>query len=92
MPYTLYIHQKPEELTFTLKKKKRVIKKEIYRPKEELSKEFLEFLDKFLKKIKMEVTEIKFFKLRQSKDVGFTAKRVIRAIKNALNFAASITP
>jgi len=88
----LYIHQKPDQLTFTLKKKKRVIKKEIYRPKKELSKEFLEFLDKFLKKIKMEVTEIKSFKLRQSKDVGFTAKRVVRAIKNALNFAASINP
>ncbi len=88
----LHIYQKPDQLTFTLKKKKRVIKKETYRPKKELSKEFLEFLDKFLKKIKMEVTEIKSFKLRQSKDVGFTAKRVIRAIKNALNFAASINP
>lgn len=88
----LYIYQKPDQLTFTLKKKKRVIKKEIYRPKKELSKEFLSILDKFLKKIKVEVTEIKSFKLRQSKDVGFTAKRVIRAIKNALNFAASITP
>lgn len=89
----LHIHQKPSELTFLLKKGKTTIKKETYTPQREISKEFLEFLDKFLKKIKIEITEIKSFKLRQSKDVGFTARRVVKAIVNILNFVlASITP
>lgn len=89
----LHIHQKPERLTFLLKKRNKTIKKETYGQKKEISQEFLEFLDKFLKKIKIEITSIESFKLRQSKDVGFTARRVVKAIVNILNFVlASITP
>lgn len=89
----LHIYQKPEELTFLLKKRKRTIKKKIYKSKKELSKEFLEFLDKFLKSVKIKITDIESFKLSQSINIGFTAKRVGKAIVKALNFVvASVTP
>ncbi len=89
----LHIYQKSEGLTFLLKKEKTTIRKETYKSKKELSKEFLEFLDKFLKSVKIEITDIESFKLSQSMNIGFTAKRVGKAIVKALNFVvASVTP
>lgn len=83
----IHIYQTSNELTFLLKEGNRTIKKEVYKSKEELSKEFLNFLDKFLKSVRIEITDIKSFKLWQSRDVGFTAKRVLRAIVNALGLS-----
>jgi len=89
----LHIYQTSNELTFFLRKGNKTIKKGVYKSKKELSKEFLEFLDKFLKSVKIEITDIESFKLSQSIIIGFTAKRVGKAIVKALNFVvASVTP
>ncbi len=89
----LHIYQTSDELTFLLKKGNKTIKKEIYKSEQELSKEFLIFLDKFFKSIKIKITDIESFKLSQSKNIGFTAKRIGKAIVKTLNFVvASVTP
>lgn len=62
------------------------IEKQRYRIQAEKSDELLETLDKFLKKNKIKITNIKNWKVDFSKEKSITSQRISQSILYALKF------
>lgn len=62
------------------------IEKQRYRIQAEKSDELLKTLDKFLKKNKIKITNIKDWKVDFSKEKSITSQRISQSILSALKF------
>lgn len=83
----LSINVSKERTNFTLKEKNKVIAKSSLANNSDLSKNFLPALDKFLKKHKIEVRNLKKIELKINPKVGLVTSRIVKAIVKTIDWA-----
>jgi hypothetical protein len=85
--YTLLIQLKSNQIKIILYQNKKEIKTVFWEDKLDLDTQLLKKLDKFLKMNKIRIVDIKKVEFAAKEDVGVTAKNIVQATVESLNFA-----
>lgn len=86
----LEIQHKNQQIILSLKGEKE--QKEVFVLSEsgDLARNFLEILDKFLKKCNTSIVSIENIKLQEGKDIGLASSRIVKTIVQTLQFVKSL--
>jgi hypothetical protein len=85
--YTLSIQLKSDQIKIILYQNKKEIKAVSWGDKLDLDTQLLKKLDKFLKMNRIGIVDIKKIEFSDREDVGVTAKNIVQATVESLNFA-----
>ena len=85
--YTLSIQLKSNQIKIILYQDKKEIKAVSWEDKLDLDTQLLKKLDKFLKMNRIRIVDIKKVESTAGEDVGVTAKNIVQATVESLNFA-----
>ena len=85
--YTLSIQLQSNQIKIILYQSKKEIKTVFWEDKLDLDTQLLKKLDKFLKMNKIRIVDIKKVEFTAREDVGVTAKNIVQATVESLNFA-----
>ena len=87
LSYTLLIQLKSNQIKIILYQDKKEIKAIFWEDKLDLDTQLLKKLDKFLKMNRIRIVDIKKIEFTAREDVGVTAKNIVQATVESLNFA-----
>ena len=87
LSYTLLIQLKSNQIKIILYQNKKEIKAVSWEDKLDLDTQLLKKLDKFLKMNRIGIVDIKKIEFSAGEDVGVTAKNIVQATVESLNFA-----
>ena len=85
--YTLSIQLKSNQIKIILYQNKKEIKAVFWEDKLDLDTQLLKKLDKFLKMNRIRIVDIKKVEFSTREDAGVTAKNIVQATVESLNFA-----
>jgi len=83
----LVIKHKNYQISLILKDKKEVKGAFDFSAGEDLSRNFLELLDKFLKKCNTSIVSVEKIELKEGKNIGLTSSRIVKTIVQTIDLS-----
>ncbi len=86
----LIIKYENYQISLILKDKNKVKDTFIFSESEDLARNFLELLDKFLKKCNTSIVSVENIELQEGKNIGLTSSRIVETIVQTLQYARNL--